>query len=192
MFSLLAGLLRYFFSKTEVHVLILGLDHAGKTTLLEQSKGIFRKISGIPPEKITPTVGLNVGKMDIESCFVILWDLGGQVRMRSIWDKYYSDAHGVIFVLDAADVARFEEAKLAFASIVEHDALHGVPVLLFANKQDLPGALSSDDIAASLEVGKVQNHRTRVQPCSALTCDGIENGVRWLVLEAKRLAKRLD
>lgn len=80
-----------------------------------------------------------VGKLDIEGCFVLLWDLGGQVRddvmnggrriksqglwcifaseqvrMRSIWDKYYADAHGVIFVVDAADVARFEEAKLAF------------------------------------------------------------------------------
>lgn len=56
--------------------------------------------------------------MDIEGCFVIMWDLGGQVRMRSIWDKYYSDAHGVVFVLDAADVGRFEEAKLAFGAWV--------------------------------------------------------------------------
>jgi len=176
-----------------VHILILGLDHAGKTTLLEQSKGIFRKMQGIPPEKITPTVGLNVGKMDIEGCYVILWDLGGQVRMRSIWDKYYADAHGVVFVLDAADVGRFEEAKLAFASILEHEDLGDVPVLLFANKQDLPGALSEEDVSETFEVEKLQRQRVvQVQPCSALTCDGIESGVRWVVQEAKGMARKLD
>ncbi|CAM9316709.1 unnamed protein product, partial [Ectocarpus sp. 8 AP-2014] len=81
-FSLIAGLIRYLFSKTEVNVLILGLDYAGKTTLLEQMKGIFKKVQGIPPSKIPPTVGLNVGKMDVGGCKLTFWDLGGQVRLR--------------------------------------------------------------------------------------------------------------
>ena len=68
------------FDKPEVNVLIIGLDYAGKTTLLEQMKGHFGKTPGIPVEKIPPTVGLNVGKMFVDGCRVIFWDLGGQVR----------------------------------------------------------------------------------------------------------------
>lgn len=76
------------------------------------------------------------------------------------------------------------------ASILEHDDLRGVPVLLFANKQDLPGALSDEDVAEMFEVGR--SSRIRVQPCSALTCEGIESGIRWVVTEAKNLARKLD
>mmetsp|Transcript_6587 Transcript_6587/g.16706 ORF Transcript_6587/g.16706 Transcript_6587/m.16706 type:complete len:192 (-) Transcript_6587:203-778(-) len=138
MFSLISGFWKIFFAKVEVQVLILGLDHAGKTTLLEQMKGLFNKQQGIPPERIPPTIGLNIGKMDVGTCRVIFWDLGGQVRMRSIWEKYYAEAHGMVFVIDSADVGRMEEAKLAFDAVREHEELRGIPVLLLANKQDLP------------------------------------------------------
>ena len=60
------------------------------------------------------------------------------MRMRSIWEKYYAEAHGMVFVIDSADVGRMEEAKLAFDAVREHEELRGIPVLLLANKQDLP------------------------------------------------------
>lgn len=63
-------------------------------------------------------------------------------------------------------------------------------MLLFANKQDLPGALSEEDVAEMFEVG--HSPRIRVQPCSALTCEGIESGIQWVVSEAKNLARKLD
>ena len=140
MFSLIAGLLKWLFSKAEVHILILGVDHAGKTTLLEQMKGVFRKVEagkGIPLEKIPPTVGLNIGRMDVGSSRAIFWDLGGQSSLRSIWDKYYSEAHGLMYVVDSADAARFEEAKAALDALLCHPHLSGIPLLFFANKQDL-------------------------------------------------------
>lgn len=62
-------------------------------------KGIFQHSSGIPLDKIPPTVGLNIGRMDINNCRVIFWDLGGQARLRSIWDNYYAEAHGLMFVI---------------------------------------------------------------------------------------------
>mmetsp|Transcript_12523 Transcript_12523/g.20687 ORF Transcript_12523/g.20687 Transcript_12523/m.20687 type:complete len:150 (+) Transcript_12523:177-626(+) len=138
MFSLIAGFWNYFFSKTEVNILILGLDYAGKTTILEQVKGMYGRKPGISPDKIPPTIGLNIGKFEISNCKVTIWDLGGQVRMRSIWDKYYKDTHGMIFVIDSVDISRFEEAKLAFDSLLNHPNLSEVPMMLVANKQDLP------------------------------------------------------
>ena len=79
MFSLLQGFWHYFFSKPNLHVLIIGLDHAGKTTLLEQIKTKFGNTHGLPPEKIPPTVGMNLAKIRFKGSQVILWDLGGQV-----------------------------------------------------------------------------------------------------------------
>ena len=113
MFGLIHGFIQHISAKDEVQILILGLDGAGKTTLLEQMKGIYKKTPGIPPDRIPPTIGLNLGKMDVNNCRVIFWDLGGQVRMRSIWEKYFAEAHGMIYVIDAADEERMEEARLA-------------------------------------------------------------------------------
>lgn len=190
-------------AKTEVHVLILGLDASGKTTLLEQMKAIFKRgVKAIPADRIRPTVGLNIGKMPVKDCTVTFWDLGGQTRVRSIWDKYYSEAHGLVFVLDSADVGRFEEARLAFDAVRDHADLDGVPFLLLANKQDLPGALTSEDIAVTLGIDAeaevlgdgaqeyaLRGHAFRLQPASALTQAGIADGVSWLVEQARPLAR---
>uniref|UniRef100_A0A7S2WHH1 Uncharacterized protein n=1 Tax=Mucochytrium quahogii TaxID=96639 RepID=A0A7S2WHH1_9STRA len=208
MFSLLSGFFKWLFSKTEIQILIIGLDHAGKTTLLEQMKGIFQKAANqIPLDKIPPTVGLNIGRMDIDNCRVIFWDLGGQIALRSIWDKYYSEAHGLIFVLDSADIDRFEEAKAAMESIASHPELAGVPLLVCANKQDLATSRGYDEIneyfrVVSESLGKIgsnadseqnsmnasehilslgKRRERKLQPVSALTCSGIEDGIRWLV-----------
>ncbi|CAM9108216.1 unnamed protein product, partial [Phaeothamnion confervicola] len=190
-FSLLAGLFHYLFSKTDVNILIVGLDYAGKTTLLEQMKGIFKKVQGIPPHKIPPTVGLNVGKMDIQSCSVTFWDLGGQSRVRSLWERYYEDAHGLIFVIDAADASRFEEAQLAFDAVREQAELHGMPTMLFANKQDLPDAVPGAEVAAMFDTHKITSVPFRMQPVSGLTCEGIAEGVGWIVGEAKKRTRRI-
>lgn len=85
MFSLIVGLFEYLFRKDELHVLILGLDKAGKTNVLERLKSTFTSSTGVDPVKILPTVGLNVGRLDAFSHSFIFWDLGGQPSLRSIW-----------------------------------------------------------------------------------------------------------
>lgn len=137
MFSLISGFWQYYFSKPTLHVLLIGLDHAGKTTLLESIKTKFSRIHGLPPEKIPPTVGMNLAKIQYRGAQVVIWDLGGQVRMRGIWEKYYSEANAVVFVVDSADVGRLEEAKLAYDAACDHENLSGTAVITFANKQDL-------------------------------------------------------
>lgn len=106
MFSLLYGFWEYIVRKEELRVLILGLDKAGKTNLLERLKTLYTGSPGLDQDKILPTVGLNVGHLDINKNQLLLWDLGGQAGLRSIWDKYYADTHGVIFVVDSTAESR--------------------------------------------------------------------------------------
>jgi ADP-ribosylation factor related protein 1 len=85
MFTLLYGLFEYLFRREEFHILILGLDKAGKTNVLERLKTIFTHLIGLDPGKILPTVGLNVGRLEAFNYHLIFWDLGGQSGLRSIW-----------------------------------------------------------------------------------------------------------
>ncbi|XP_030895456.1 ADP-ribosylation factor-related protein 1 isoform X1 [Leptonychotes weddellii] len=88
MYTLLSGLYKYMFQKDEYCILILGLDNAGKTTFLEQSKTRFNKnYKGMSLSKITTTVGLNIGTVDVGKARLMFWDLGGQEELQSLWDK---------------------------------------------------------------------------------------------------------
>jgi len=80
---------------------------------------------------------MNLAKVKYQGSQVIMWDLGGQLKMRKIWEKYYGEANAVVFVVDSTDIGRFQEAKLSFDSICDNEALSKVPILTFANKQDL-------------------------------------------------------
>eukprot|EP01035_Chromulina_nebulosa_P024542 gene24542-31962_t len=114
-FSLISGFWRYCFTKPNVHVLIIGLDYAGKTTTLEKIKGKFgNNLHPIPPERIPPTIGMNLAKITYSGTQVVIWDLGGQIKMRNMWEKYYDDANAIVFVVDASDMSRLEEAILAY------------------------------------------------------------------------------
>ncbi|RLN59082.1 hypothetical protein BBJ29_004377 [Phytophthora kernoviae] len=180
MFSLFWGLWNYLFSKAELHLLIVGLDDAGKTTLLEQLKGIFGKKPGIPLDKIPPTVGLNIARVDISRSRIIFWDLGGQERLRAIWNKYYSESHGIVFVVDSANERRFEEAKQTLHAMLSNTELSGVPLLVLANKMDLENARTVNYISGMLDLERHQG-AVASYPICALTRDGIEVAMNWLV-----------
>ncbi|DAZ98065.1 TPA: hypothetical protein N0F65_001940 [Lagenidium giganteum] len=180
MFSLLLGLWNYLFSKAELHILIIGLDNAGKTTLLEQIKTIFGKKPGIPLDKIPPTVGLNLARVDIKRSRIIFWDLGGQERLRSIWSKYYSESHGLVFVIDSADEARFEEAKTTLTSMLSNSELEGIPLLVLSNKVDLQESRNVQAISTFFETEKLPG-AVATHPISALRREGIEPAMNWLV-----------
>lgn len=115
MFSLLSGLLELLFRKEEYQILILGVDNAGKTTALEQMKALFLRMDPLAPEKIPPTVGLNIGRVEVGRVKLVFWDLGGQTGLRGIWEKYYAEVHGIIYVVDASNRHRFEESRRILA-----------------------------------------------------------------------------
>uniref|UniRef100_A0A8C2FES9 ADP-ribosylation factor related protein 1 n=1 Tax=Cyprinus carpio TaxID=7962 RepID=A0A8C2FES9_CYPCA len=86
-----------------------------KTTFLEQTKTKFsRNYKGMNLSKITTTVGLNIGTIDVGKARLMFWDLGGQEELQSLWDKYYAESHGVIYVIDSTDEERLSESKNAF------------------------------------------------------------------------------
>lgn len=186
MFSLFCGLWDFMFRKEELHVLILGIDKAGKTTLLEKLKSVYTDIPGLDPNQILPTVGLNVGRMEAYKTPLIFWDLGGQVGLRSIWDKYYKESHAILFVVDSADSNRFQEAKDALERVLSHKELAGAPLLVAANKQDKNSSVSGDVIADQLGVANSHSRPCRVQPVSAFTGEGVRDGVSWIVEEIKK------
>ncbi|CAH9103442.1 unnamed protein product [Cuscuta epithymum] len=193
MFSLLYGLWEYAFSKTEFNVLILGIDKAGKTTLLENLKSQFLNIEALPPDRIVPTVGLNIGRVEVSNSKLVFWDLGGQPGLRSIWEKYYEEAHAVLFVVDAACPSRFEDAKSALEKVLRHEELQGAPLLILANKQDLAKAVSVEELDRYLDLKKLDERVYTYQAVSAYEGTGIKESVNWLVnaMERSKRTERL-
>lgn len=184
MYTLLSGLCQYLFRKDEYCVLILGLDNAGKTTFLEQSKTrLSRGYRGMSLAKITTTVGLNIGTVDVGKTRLVFWDLGGQEELQPLWDKYYAECHGVIYVIDSTDEARLAESKQAFEKVVTSEALDGVPLLVLANKQDVETSLSIPDIKTAFSdcSAKIGRRDCLTQACSALTGQGVREGIEWMV-----------
>ncbi|XP_038683806.1 ADP-ribosylation factor-related protein 1-like [Tripterygium wilfordii] len=191
MFSLLYGLWKHLFSKTEFHVLILGIDKAGKTTLLEKLKSTYLNSEGLPPDRIVPTVGLNIGRVEASNNKLVFWDLGGQPGLRSIWEKYYEEAHAVIYVIDAACPSRFEDAKSALEKALRHEDLQGAPLLILANKQDLSDSVSAEELARYLDLKKLDERVYMFEAVSAYDGMGIKESVEWLV-EIMERSKRTE
>mmetsp|Transcript_8718 Transcript_8718/g.28754 ORF Transcript_8718/g.28754 Transcript_8718/m.28754 type:complete len:353 (-) Transcript_8718:247-1305(-) len=162
-----------------------GLAQAGKTTLLEKIKTLYTDLEGMQPDKILPTVGLNIGRVEVLKSNLIFWDLGGQVGLRSIWDKYYEEAHAVLYVVDAAGAGRIDDAREALDRVLQSNELAGAPVLVMANKQDLPGASSRTELQDALELRKYSGRECHVQPVCAFTGEGLEDGLGWLVESMK-------
>ncbi|CAK0783302.1 hypothetical protein CVIRNUC_006501 [Coccomyxa viridis] len=185
MFSLLYGLWEYVFRKEELRVLILGLDKAGKTTLLEKLKELCTGEPGLDPQSIVPTVGLNVGRLEAHHALLLFWDLGGAAGLRSIWDKYYADSHALIYVVDSTRPARFEEARGALFKALGSRELFGVPLLVLANKQDLQDAQPPEAMQQMLGLDDLKQ-TFRVQDVSALTGDGLRAGLQWLVDQIRK------
>lgn len=184
MFSLVSGCWQFLLSKTEYYVLILGLDNAGKTTILEQVRYMFSNNGAMPQpgKNYRPTVGLNVGRVEVGKAKLILWDLGGQEALRSIWPKYYHGAHSIIYLVDSSDAEHLEESREELAAIVRHPELRDVPILVLANKQDLRGSSPAEVVEASLSLAALSpTQAIKIQPTAAISGQGINEGISWFI-----------
>ncbi|KIZ07327.1 hypothetical protein MNEG_0636 [Monoraphidium neglectum] len=198
MFSLISGFVEVMLRKEEFHILVIGLDKAGKTNVVERLKTLQTDAVGLEPARIVPTVGLNVARMEAFGANLVFWDLGGAPGLRAIWDKYYADSHAVLFVVDAAARDRLDEAKAAFDRALASRDLGGAPVLLLGNKQDLEGAEGLSELAerfgltgaAAAADARARGAPCTAQPASAHTGAGLSDGMKWLVEALKRSPRR--
>ena len=164
-----------FFSKSRNNfkIIILGIQNAGKTTILYQ-------LSLGQLVKTTPTIGSNVEELIYENVKFQAWDLGGQESTRSVWDVYYMNTDGVIYVIDSQDENNYEESKNQFHKIIKNSALKNATILIYANKQDLPGAKSVEQIIKDYQLDNIKNHSWKIQSCSATRGEGLIEGLKWL------------
>jgi len=158
--------------KTDFRILMVGLDAAGKTTVLYKLK-LNDVVTTIP------TIGFNVEKIEYKNLNMLIWDIGGQDRLRPLWRHYYDGCNGIIFVVDSSDKTRMGTAKNEIAKICEEVALRDAKILIFANKQDMPHALSASELTNALEM---RNYKQEwyVQPCCAVDGRGLYEGLDWL------------
>ncbi|KFP23377.1 ADP-ribosylation factor-like 11, partial [Colius striatus] len=160
--------------KRDPRVVMLGLDFAGKSTLLYKLK------SGQAVET-SPTVGFNVESLQTP-CYIsfTLWDVGGQGSLRISWPHYLEDTNALVFVLDSTDTARLPEALAALEEVLSHPSMAGVPILLLANKQEVPGALAPAELGERLPRRCLAGHRWVLRGCSAHTGQGLQEALAVL------------
>eukprot|EP00697_Spironema_sp_BW2_P007492 gnl/Spiro4/21782_TR10681_c0_g1_i1.p1 gnl/Spiro4/21782_TR10681_c0_g1~~gnl/Spiro4/21782_TR10681_c0_g1_i1.p1 ORF type:complete len:195 (-),score=26.73 gnl/Spiro4/21782_TR10681_c0_g1_i1:140-724(-) len=182
MFGLCSGFFHSLFSAPEYQVLVLGLDDSGKTTIVEKAKQLFMGIPAPPPEKARPTIGLNIGRIRVDGMKLVLWDLGGKHALRAIWEKYYPDAHALIYVIDVANPDRFSESFAELERLLANPDACQIPVLVVANKIDVTTHDSSVlNTVHSRALGCFRISRLCLfHPMSGLSTEGVREGLCFL------------
>lgn len=182
------SLLKRLFQRRKFGALaIIGLDNAGKTTLVKQI------VAGTFGGQYKPTIGVNVESAKIDGWNLAIWDLAGQRRFRdALWNNFMANANGIIFVVDMSDKLRIDEVKREFDLRIRSNYMfYEIPILIMGNKIDLPDVMSEDELIVALELNDPTKVPAsyRLQPCSAKTGEGIYDGLKWL-LEAIDSSKR--
>ncbi|KAJ8683198.1 hypothetical protein QAD02_018990 [Eretmocerus hayati] len=165
----------------EMRILMLGLDNAGKTT-------IVKRLIGEPIDTISPTLGFNIKTLDHNGYKLNVWDVGGQKSLRTYWKNYFESTDGLIWVVDSADRRRLEDCKEEMHKLLQEERLEGATLLIFANKQDLPGAVSTEDIAQILDLESIKTHHWKIYKASAITAENLLEGINWI---AEDISKRV-
>jgi len=153
---------------------MLGLDNAGKTTIL-------KKLSEEDISHVMPTQGFNVKSLVHEGFKLNVWDIGGQKTIRPYWSNYFESSDVLCYVIDSSDRRRLEESGAELAELLAEDKLASVALLIFANKQDLLQAVPADEINDVLKLNNIKDRIWTIQACSAKTGEGLQEGMEWLV-----------
>jgi ADP-ribosylation factor-like protein 1 len=166
-----------------MRILILGLDGAGKTTILYQLRC---------GEVVTtiPTIGFNVETVTYNNVKFQVWDLGGQSSIRPYWRCYYKNTDAIIYVVDSADTERLAVAKDELVAMLQEDELQDAILLVFANKQDMPNALKDASVSEALGLDQLRNRQWAIFKSSALNGQGIYEGLSFVCDAVKQRKAR--
>ncbi|XP_021735052.1 ADP-ribosylation factor-like [Chenopodium quinoa] len=169
----LSRLVKMMFAKKEMRILMVGLDAAGKTTILYKLK-LGEVVTTIP------TIGFNVETVEYKNVGFAVWDVGGQDKIRPLWRYYFQNTQGLIYVVDSNDRERIAEARDELHRMLNEDELRDASLLVFANKQDLPNAMPVAEITDKLGLHSLRQHRWFIQAACATSGEGLYEGLEWL------------
>ncbi|EXA49151.1 ADP-ribosylation factor-like 2 [Fusarium oxysporum f. sp. pisi HDV247] len=163
----------------EMRILMLGLDNAGKTT-------IVKKVMGEDVNTVSPTLGFIIKTIDYEGYKLNIWDVGGQKTLRSYWRNYFEKTDALIWVVDATDRLRIQDCRDELQGLLLEERLAGASLLVFANKTDVEGCMTEEEILSELLLESIRTHRWHILPCSAMIGTNLEEGLSWVVEDAKK------
>lgn len=158
----------------EMRILVLGLDNAGKTT-------IIKKFNGEDVGEVAPTLGFQINTLYFQGYKLVLWDVGGQASIRTYWRNFFEKTDGLIWVVDSSDVQRLEICRRELHELLRQEKLQGAALLVYYNKSDIEGSLSLKEISQFLQLESLQNRDWAILPSSGITGSGLEQGIVWLV-----------
>lgn len=164
--------------RKEMRILMVGLDAAGKTTILYKLK-LGEIVTTIP------TIGFNVETVEYKNISFTVWDVGGQDKIRPLWRHYFQNTQGIIFVVDSNDRDRMVEAREELQRMLNEDELRDALLLVFANKQDLPNAMNAAEITEQLGLHSIRQRPWYIQAACATSGDGLYEGLEWLSTSLK-------
>ena len=173
-FQKIMNWLKSLFFNKELELSILGLQNAGKSTLVNVLAN--NKFD----EDTIPTIGFNFRKLKKGQVDFKLWDLGGQPRFRDRWEKYSRSADGIVYVVDSSDIGNMDVAKIQLHQLLNWPSLEGVPVLVLGNKNDLESALNEQQLISAMDLNSIKD---RTVACYSISCKNIVNidtVLKWL------------
>jgi len=175
---------RLFGSDSECKIVIVGLNNAGKTTILY-------KLHLGQVVLTQPTIGSNVEEVKHDNLTFMVWDLGGQETLRASWATYFEDTDAIVFVVDSNDQENMILAKMELFNVVLHEDLKYASLLVLANKQDIQGCRNAGEIAEDLSLHTIRTHEWQIQSCCALTGEGLQEGLTWVAGRIRERRKRV-
>ncbi|PYH95439.1 ARF/SAR superfamily [Aspergillus ellipticus CBS 707.79] len=161
-----------------MRILMLGLDNAGKTTIVKQ---IMRE----DVTTVSPTLGFIIKTIDFDGYRLNIWDVGGQKTLRSYWKNYFEKTDTLVWVVDATDRLRVEDCRAELAGLLLEERLMGASLLVFLNKTDVEGCMDENEVRERLSLDSIVTHEWTIFPCSAMTGRNLHEGLGWVVQDAK-------
>ncbi|KAK8558677.1 hypothetical protein V6N12_041977 [Hibiscus sabdariffa] len=171
--------LRSLFFKQEMELSLIGLQNAGKTSLVHVIA------TGGYSEDMIPTVGYNMRKVTKGNVTIKLWDLGGQPRFRSMWERYCRAVSAIVYVVDAADVENLSVSRRELHDLLSKPSLNGIPVLVLGNKIDKPEALSKEGLTEQMGIKSITDREVCCYMVSCKNSTNIDTVIDWLVKHSK-------
>ena len=172
--------------RRDMNLLVVGLDNSGKTSIIN-----FLKTSDSRVISVTPTVGFSVENFSAKALNFTAFDMSGQTRYRNLWETYYRETDAIIFVIDSSDKMRLVVCKEELDSMLNHPDIKqkNLPILILANKIDIRGACTPNEIRNQLELERIRNKSWNVFGSNALNGEGVNEAFEWLAQEIKNIVQ---